>query len=77
MTDAPDPPAPWPAALLPAGQVLAWLNAHHAHLGALLGGQRATTTLRWLVLAELDRSAPERLPKPADMPDFTPQTPPD
>lgn len=69
MEPTPEPPAAWPSALLPADQVLRLLNVHHAALVAL-GGQRAVTTLRWLVLAELDRTAPERPPKPTDSPDF-------
>lgn len=59
--------APWPA-LLPAPlQLLGWLDeqtrAHRTNADTLrlLGG------LRWLVLAEVDRTAPDPPPKPPDL----------
>ena len=59
--------APWPSHFARPQEILEWLNKLQAKDGltakCLLG-------MRWLVLAELDRTAPEAPPK--SVPAFTP-----
>jgi hypothetical protein len=54
-------PAAWPRLLTPPAELLAWLGREHQRLTN--GGDaclaRHVRTLRWLVLAELHRSAPD------------------
>ncbi|WP_210521599.1 hypothetical protein [Hymenobacter terricola] len=59
--------APWPKNFATAQEVLTWLNSLKAR-DQLTG--RCLLTMRWLVLDELERSAPE--PPPKAVPAFTP-----
>lgn len=64
-----EPTAPWPGYLTPPGELWAWLQQEA--LRRQKEGEptwRHLATLRWLVLAELDRTAPE----PPAKPDFLP-----
>lgn len=54
----------WPATFTPPAALLGWLDelSRQRHVGP--EAKRHLLTLRWLVLAELDRTAPEPPPKP-------------
>ena len=69
MAGLPTGAAPWPSHFAQPQEILEWLNKLQAKDGltakCLLG-------MRWLVLAELDRTAPEREPKAPVPPPFTP-----
>ena len=54
-------PAPWPRLLTPPRELLAWLSQDYQRLtnNGDAGLARHVRALRWLVLAELDRTAPE------------------
>jgi hypothetical protein len=55
---APDP-VPWPRLLTPPAEAMAWLHRHHAALLRLDETAAAVlSTLHYLVLAELDQTAP-------------------
>ena len=73
---APAAPAPWPAMFAPAGEVLAWLNRQRP---AAASEKRLLLTLRWLVFAELERTAPEPVPRAITefVPDAADKPPPD
>jgi hypothetical protein len=59
--------APWPSHCARPEEILEWLNKLQAKDG-LTG--RCLLGMRWLVLAELDRTVPE--PAPRAVPAFTP-----
>lgn len=60
-------PAPWPRQFATPQEILEWLNKLTARDGLTV---KCLLGMRWLVMAELDRSAPEREPKV--LPAFTP-----
>ena len=64
MASAPLPPpgpSPWPSQFAKPAEILAWLNTLQARDGLTPG---CLLGLRWLVLAELDRTTPEQAAQP-------------
>jgi len=53
--------APWPSQFAKPTEILAWLNTLKTRDGLSV---RCLLGMRWLVLAELERSAPEEAGKP-------------
>lgn len=65
----PTPPElpPWPRLFTPPAALLGWLDEQRRLLQGDPVACRHLLTLRWLVLAELDRTAPEPGPKAAEL----------
>lgn len=60
--------APWPSMLPAPIQLLGWLDEQNRVHRGDEDTLRLLRGLRWLVLAEVDRTAPEPPPKSSDLP---------